>query len=303
MNPGISASVGFGGVNRPPDVKTIQGLLNLIPTLVGGPLAQLVVDGLCGPKTNGAIRGFQQKQFGFADGRIDPGQQTIQKILALLNAPSPNTGIHSFSGFNGEQETILKQDIDRAVRLLGQTRDLCALAPFMKGDNHIVKMLLFNFSIDFTSNDNPIATAFNSTMLMQLQASLAKLLTGMQQPLTFKFDPLQGGLDPDAFVLFPDPTIFIKPQYFEKTDPVERSVVLVHERAHSVLQADGHPGMGGGLAVLVVEPQDDKRPFFQPRGHIFDNAIRNPFNYEWLISSLEHGPRRIAPMQCTRCAQ
>lgn len=303
MSPSISASVGFGGVNRANDVKTIQTVLNMIPVLFGGPLAKLVIDGLCGPKTNGAIRGFQQKQFGFADGRVDPGQQTIQKIIDLLNAPSPGTSIHTFSGFSGEQETIIRQDIDRAVQLLQQTRDLSALAPFMKSDNHIVKMLLFNFSIDFTSNDNPIATAFNSTMLSQLQLRLTLLLNGMQQPLSFEFDPVQGGLDPDAFVLFPDPKIIIKPQYFDKADGVERSVVLIHERAHIILQSNGHPGMGGGLAVLVVEPQDDKRPFFQPSGDIFDNAIRNPYNYEWLVSSLEHGPRSNAIMQCTRCTR
>jgi peptidoglycan hydrolase-like protein with peptidoglycan-binding domain len=89
----ILKSVGVGGVNRPDDVKTIQELLNLIPQLLGGPLPLLKVDGLVGPKTNGAIFGFQKKQFGpsGADGRVDPGQQTIQKIIDLLaSSVGPN---------------------------------------------------------------------------------------------------------------------------------------------------------------------------------------------------------------------
>lgn len=299
--PSITAPVGVGGANRLADVKTIQGLLNLMPTVAGGPLVQLVIDGLCGPKTNGAIRGFQQKQLGFADGRIDPGQQTLQKIIALLNAPSANSGIHTFTGFNGEQVDMLRQDLDRAVLLLQETRGLLGVAPFMKADNHVVKMLLFNFSIDVASTDNPMAAGFNQVMLTQLQARLAQLQASLLLPLKFEMDTHAGGLEADAYVIYPDATIYVNPQYFDKTDGVERSVVLMHERAHITLQSPDHPGMGGGLAVLVVEPQDDKRPYFNPKGDIFSNAIRNPYNYEWLVSSLKKGPQKMGLMRCTRC--
>jgi peptidoglycan hydrolase-like protein with peptidoglycan-binding domain len=78
----IQGSVGKGGKNIPPDVVTIQQALNRVPAHEGGPLPPLVVDGLVGPKTVGAIYRFQQHHFGVAkaDGRVDPGHRT----------PSPN---------------------------------------------------------------------------------------------------------------------------------------------------------------------------------------------------------------------
>lgn len=59
----ISAPVGAPprAVNVPTDVKTIQLALNRFPPLQGGPDEPLVVDGLMGPKTRGAIKHFQEK--------------------------------------------------------------------------------------------------------------------------------------------------------------------------------------------------------------------------------------------------
>jgi len=52
---------------------------------------KLVVDGICGPKTNKAIHDFQFKQFGFpgTDGVIEPGKQTIQRINQILFSNLP----------------------------------------------------------------------------------------------------------------------------------------------------------------------------------------------------------------------
>lgn len=79
----ISASVGrMGGVNRRPDVETVQELLNRVPPGRGGPAPPLDVDGLCGPLTIRAIQEFQLHHFGWsgADGRVDPGRRTIRKL-------------------------------------------------------------------------------------------------------------------------------------------------------------------------------------------------------------------------------
>lgn len=297
MAQSISASVGQGGANRPSDVKIVQSLLNGVPAVQAGASPKLVPDGLVGPLTIGAIRKFQQKQFGFADGRVDPGMQTITR-LNLLQVPTST----QFVGFTDEQIKTLQGDVERAKRLIADTRDMCMLTPFLRDDDFFVKMLLFNFSIDVKGNpDNPMAQAFQNTMLSMLIGRLNTLQAGMSAPLSFVMEASSGGLDPDAFVLFPDATMHIKPQYFDKGDD-ERSAVLVHERAHILLNSNGHPGMGGGLAVLVVEPQDDKRPFFTPPGDIFDNAIRNPYNYEWLILAFKQGPRKTQAFACTTCA-
>lgn len=86
----ISASVGAGGANRRSDVTTIQELLNQIASPKGGADPKLDVDGWIGPKTTGAIRRFQQQQFGWADGRVDVDQVTIKKLNELAATPPPS---------------------------------------------------------------------------------------------------------------------------------------------------------------------------------------------------------------------
>ncbi|MFN7935600.1 MAG: hypothetical protein U0R19_19875 [Bryobacteraceae bacterium] len=82
---------GFLAKNLDSDVRTIQKALNQIKPIHGGPTVPLVVDGKCGPKTNAAIWNFQFKQFKAkgADGVIEPGKQTIQRINQLLFSNAP----------------------------------------------------------------------------------------------------------------------------------------------------------------------------------------------------------------------
>ena len=80
----LTGSVGFGGMNRKPDVETVQRLLNAVPVARGGPMPALDADGLCGPMTASAIRRFQQSNACPADGRIDAGKTTETALLKLL---------------------------------------------------------------------------------------------------------------------------------------------------------------------------------------------------------------------------
>lgn len=84
----IGAPVGIGGANLPNDVSTIQDALNRVSPASGGAVPPLVVDGVCGPKTRSAIQQFQLKQFGWsgADGKINPGGQTITRLNEILGA-------------------------------------------------------------------------------------------------------------------------------------------------------------------------------------------------------------------------
>jgi hypothetical protein len=83
----ITAPVGMTAKarNLPGDTRVVQQLLNGVTTTNGGPAVKLVVDGICGPKTQNAIQQFQLKHFGLklADGRVDPGGQTLAKLNAL----------------------------------------------------------------------------------------------------------------------------------------------------------------------------------------------------------------------------
>ena len=84
----ISGSVGAGGANRNSDVMSVQSMLNRVPASSGGPLTPLKTDGLCGPLTIAAIRRFQSANFGFNDGRVDPGGKTINRLSILTASKS-----------------------------------------------------------------------------------------------------------------------------------------------------------------------------------------------------------------------
>jgi peptidoglycan hydrolase-like protein with peptidoglycan-binding domain len=91
MPKNIKSSVGFGGTNDPSSVMTVQYLLNCVPAAHGGASPELVVDGIIGPKTIGAIRGFQNTWFGHADGRVDPGGKTLHTLQP--HDPLPNHAV------------------------------------------------------------------------------------------------------------------------------------------------------------------------------------------------------------------
>jgi len=98
MAKSITASVGrMGGVNRPNDVRTVQELLNKIPVTSGGPIPLLETDGVCGKKTIDAIQKFQLHHFGWqgADGRVDPGGQTLRKLNELADPQAPPPALSS----------------------------------------------------------------------------------------------------------------------------------------------------------------------------------------------------------------
>ena len=76
----ISASVGQGGRNRRDDTVTIQTMLNDVPAAESGPQPRLAVDGIVGGLTVAAIRRFQMRQLGWADGRIDPAGPTLARL-------------------------------------------------------------------------------------------------------------------------------------------------------------------------------------------------------------------------------
>lgn len=101
----ISGAVGRGSFNTSAkDVLTIQYLLNCVPAGSGGPQPELVMDGICGPKTIGAIEGFQKAHLGRADGRVDPGgitHLTLQGYDPAPNQPLGHGGGKSGGGKSG----------------------------------------------------------------------------------------------------------------------------------------------------------------------------------------------------------
>jgi hypothetical protein len=59
------------------------------------------VDGDVGPETIGAIRDFQKQNFGWADGRVDVGGRSFQRLVEIHNEPelvSPKTYVRGHKG-------------------------------------------------------------------------------------------------------------------------------------------------------------------------------------------------------------
>jgi peptidoglycan hydrolase-like protein with peptidoglycan-binding domain len=72
--------------NRPADVRTVQEALNQVTVkgVAGGAMPFLVVDGICGPKTNAAIGRFQRIQLQIFDGVIEPRKKTITRLNEIV---------------------------------------------------------------------------------------------------------------------------------------------------------------------------------------------------------------------------
>jgi hypothetical protein len=91
----ISQSVGAGGANVPADVVQIQRALNHVLPELAGALPFLLDDGLVGPMTLGAIKKFQERNFGWFDSRVDPDQKTIALINHYLATEPKPDALHS----------------------------------------------------------------------------------------------------------------------------------------------------------------------------------------------------------------
>jgi len=100
----ISASVGTRGINHSHDVVTVQTLLNA--HLGRLRLPTLKVDGKCGPRTIGAIVGFQKQvmQLSFPDGLVEAGGRT----LAALMRPASTAPCHCGLQFRLRERRCLR---------------------------------------------------------------------------------------------------------------------------------------------------------------------------------------------------
>lgn len=95
----IRGSVGRAGSNRYADVKKIQWLLNVAKQRLSEAsrrvlnFASLKEDGICGPRTRGAIAEFQRAVAGFRtpDERIDPGGRTLRMLNAAIRGATATT--------------------------------------------------------------------------------------------------------------------------------------------------------------------------------------------------------------------
>ncbi len=96
------------------------------------------------------------------------------------------------------------------------------------------------------------------------------------QPLGF-FAAFVDATNPD------DPMVRITARYFDTLvmpTADDRAVTLAHERAHTVFRANGHPGTGDNPFCVAPHLGD-------PNVTRTEQAIANPYCFEWLIDSLQ----------------
>lgn len=115
MSKNIHGSVGAGGGNSHGDVRTVQYLLNCVPTKAGGPSPELAVDGIAGPLTKGAIKKFQSALGGICDGRVDPRGPTWMALAAFDPFPNMPMPQASFAKQSGGAEGATAQSIVKSV--------------------------------------------------------------------------------------------------------------------------------------------------------------------------------------------
>jgi hypothetical protein len=89
-NSSLSASVGVNCPNNTADVLLVQKALNKAIS------AGLEEDGVCGPLTIAAIKKFQQQSFGWEDGSIDVGGQTVGKLFTEGGNPNVVEQVYEF---------------------------------------------------------------------------------------------------------------------------------------------------------------------------------------------------------------
>lgn len=143
----IRKSVGYKGKNESEDTKKIQNLLN--GHAGTGGFGKLNVDGIVGPKTIGAIKGFQKRVMGGkADGRVDKNKKTI---IALNEKPGSGGGV---GDKKAEQEankalqklaknlSVLpkkeKSDLDKANKLIKVFEQEAKIAKTKGKDKHAI---------------------------------------------------------------------------------------------------------------------------------------------------------------------
>lgn len=128
----LSGSVGAGGTNRRDDVALVQLLLNAERTAKKLPL--LAVDGIAGPNTVNAIRGFQTAYLDFPpDGRVDPTGLTLRALafayfhllscaLVGLEKLPPGIGVDESLSWHFSSETMTRA----AAQFLADMKHLVA---------------------------------------------------------------------------------------------------------------------------------------------------------------------------------
>jgi hypothetical protein len=270
---GVS-STGKSARNFPEDVETIQELLNLVQPGAGGPHPALTITGKVDDRTYEAIGRFQQRQFGWKDGVVDPDKITLRRLNEIVDRHWPPN-----------RDEILNGDKELATRVARNCFQRLAGNPSQ--NTFLSELLQDTFDIDGSDDDE-----------VQVIRNRFGSVEGRLKDVKITFTDANGGtrerMGYPAFVNFsglpsrPPNEIFITHGYFGNGNPLDRAITLIHEHIHLSNTAAGHPGNGGEEFTPVLFGRDRI-------GVDFGHAAVNPYCYEYFAKWLWLHLKRPTP--------
>ncbi len=285
----IQHPVGLRGRNLMADVTQIQSALARIAPAEGGAGPRFEVDGHCGPKTNNAIQQFQIKHFGWkgADGLVEPGRQTLQKLNALLARTAPASVVAPTTPTNTGSLTQpeLRAAIELAQRwILSAQATVLAAVPLLHDTGRVdglqafgrdARMRLLNKHFQIDGHGIPTHRVQLILRVFDRMRQVFQRPGGMWGESAFEPDPLHtpgvaaytwwggfflgGQSRKEAGHTIRLDTIYLCPDLKRLSEDI-RAFVVVHELAHFV----GHPEyiddhaynfQGKGAKIQRLTPQ------------------------------------------------
>ena len=210
--------------------------------------------------------------------QIGGGQVFFRQGAATTWTPLANTSVDRIEPtFTAPQRAILQQDCEGARQRLNRAimrLTEAAITPTAAViDMHRKVRNIFHINMDATLPDILTETFHFTTLAANFQTLRS---SGFNQDPPFVLEPDFTGTNVAWVIGIDDPKVHISPNHFYM-DRDNLILTLVHERAHTVLRLNGHPG-----GIHVINNPADGVPTMTR-----DDAMRNAYCYEWLTAALQ----------------
>jgi hypothetical protein len=209
---------------------------------------------------------------------VGGGQVFFRQGTATTWTPLAGTTVDRIeSSFTAPQLAVLHQDCDRARQRLDQAITRLTGAVITPGSAvaDMRRKVRNIFHIDMDAPPPAILTeSFFFTTLVANFQTLRSAGFALDPP--FVFEPDYTGTLVAWVVGVDDPNVHISPNHFYM-DRENLVLTLVHERAHTVLRLNGHPG-----GIHIINDPADGVPTMTR-----DDALANAYCYEWLTAALQ----------------
>ena len=209
---------------------------------------------------------------------IGGGQVFFRQGPATTWTPLLDTSVDRIERtFTASQLAILRQDCEQARqrlnRAIARLTEAAITPTSAVADMRRKVRNIFHINMDAT----PLEIMTEAIHFTTLVANFGTLRsTGFDHDPPFVLEADFTGTDVAWVVGVDNPNVHISPNHFYM-DRENLILTLVHERAHTVLRLNGHPG-----GIQVINNPADGVPTMTR-----DDALRNAYCYEWLTAALQ----------------